>query len=254
MLDIKNLDFAYGKLAVLQNINATIETGKVTTILGANGSGKSTLLHILSKNLKQQTGEILLRGENIKGISLKEFAKKVAMVHQKNNAPDDLTVEKLVGYGRLPYTSILQSSLDEESRKQIEKALSLTDLTDLKDRPIGTLSGGQRQRAFIAMALAQNTKYLFLDEPTTFLDVKYQVEIMRLVQKLNQEEGITILMVLHDINQAVAYSDQIIGIKGGNILFQGQPGNVISEENIKNLYGIDLPVFMQDGKPCVLAV
>ncbi|WP_317854223.1 ABC transporter ATP-binding protein [Chakrabartyella piscis] len=254
MLNIKNLDFAYGKLEVLQNINATIETGKVTTILGANGSGKSTLLHILSKNLKQQSGEILLNEENIKNISLKEFAKKVAMVHQKNNAPNDLTVEQLVDYGRLPYASILKTSLDAENQKYVDKALALTDLTELKDRAIGTLSGGQRQRAFIAMALAQNTNYLFLDEPTTFLDVKYQVEIMRLVQKLNKDEGITILMVLHDINQAVAYSDQIIGIKKGDILFQGQPETVISEENIKNLYGIDLPVFTHEGKQCVLAV
>ena len=137
---------------------------------------------------------------------------------------------------------------------QVERALSLTDLTDLRDRRVGTLSGGQRQRAFIAMALAQNTKLLFLDEPTTFLDVRYQVEILRLVERLNREEGITIVMVLHDINQALSYSDEVIGLRDGQVAVQGPPNEVITSDVIQVLYGINLPVIRAEGKLCVMAV
>ena len=222
--------------------------------MGANGCGKTTLLQLLTKNLKPVSGSIQVDGKDLDQIGLKEFARTAAIVHQKNTAPDDLTVERLVSYGRLPYSSMFKASLDEENQAQVERALTLTGLTELRERRIGTLSGGQRQRAFIAMALAQNTKLLFLDEPTTFLDVRYQVEILRLVEKLNKEEGITIVMVLHDINQALAYSDEIIGLRSGSVAFQGKPEEVITSESIKNLYGIDLPVIRADGRLCVMAV
>lgn len=254
MLKIKNLSFSYDTKTILDGIHLEIQEGKITSLLGANGCGKTTLLNLISKNLHKYTGEIQLQNQNIQEIGLRHFAKSIAVVHQKNTAPDDLTVERLVSYGRLPYSSILKTSLDEENQKYVENALELTNLVEFRDRPLGTLSGGQRQRAFIAMALAQNAKMLLLDEPTTFLDVRYQVEIMRLITKLNQEHGITILMVLHDINQALAYSHEVIGLAGGGILFQGQPEDVISSENIQKLYGIDLPVFTHKEKLCVLAV
>ena len=254
MLSIKNLKFSYGDHEVLRGLSAEIKSGAVTTLMGANGCGKTTLLSLLTKNLKPAEGSILLDGQNLAGISLKDFARRAAIVHQKNAAPNDLTVEKLVSYGRLPYSSIFRVSLDEKNQKQVERAMHLTGLTELRDRRIGTLSGGQRQRAFIAMALAQNTKLLFLDEPTTSLDVRYQVEILRLVERLNREQGMTIVMVLHDINQALAYSDEIIGLKDGRVAVQGAPEDVIDSESLQTLYGIRLPVFRAEGRLCVMAV
>lgn len=255
MVSVEHLSFHYDNdPPVLRDLTLTIRSGAITTLLGANGCGKSTLLQILTKNLRPDSGTIHLEGTDLSGISLREFARKAAIVHQKNTAPEDLTVERLVSYGRLPYSSIFRSGFSGENREQVERALALTDLTHLRERRIGTLSGGQRQRAFIAMALAQNTHLLFLDEPTTFLDVRYQVEILRLVERLNREEGITIVMVLHDINQALAYSDEVIGLLHGTAAMQGPPDEVITSESIRALYGIDLPVIRAEGRLCVMAV
>lgn len=254
MLNIEDLHFSYGNQKVLNGLSVRIKSGAITTLLGANGCGKTTLLQILTKNLRPDSGKILLDGQNLETISLKQLARRAAIVHQKNAAPDDLTVERLVSYGRLPYSSIFRSSLDEENQQYVERALALTRLEQLRDRRLGTLSGGQRQRAFIAMALAQNTSLLFLDEPTTFLDVRYQVEILRLIEQLNKEEGMTIVMVLHDINQALAYSDEIIGMRNGMVAVQGAPEKVIDSASILTLYGIALPVSHADGRLCVMAV
>ena len=255
MVSVEHLSFHYDNdPPVLRDLTLTIRSGAITTLLGANGCGKSTLLQILTKNLRPDSGTIHLEGTDLSGISLREFARKAAIVHQKNTAPEDLTVERLVSYGRLPYSSIFRSGFSGENREQVERALALTDLTHLRERRIGTLSGGQRQRAFIAMALAQNTHLLFLDEPTTFLDVRYQVEILRLLERLNREEGITIVMVLHDINQALAYSDEVIGLLHGTAAMQGPPDEVITSESIRALYGIDLPVIRAEGRLCVMAV
>ena len=224
MVSVEHLTFHYDNdPPVLRDLSLTIRSGAITTLMGANGCGKSTLLQILTKNLKPDSGTIRFDQAELSTISLKEFARRAAIVHQKNTAPDDLTVERLVAYGRLPYSSIFKAGLDQENQAQVERALALTDLTELRDRRVGALSGGQRQRAFIAMALAQNTELLFLDEPTTFLDVRYQVEILRLVERLNKEEGITIVMVLHDINQALSYSDEVIGLLDGQVSIQGPP-------------------------------
>ena len=254
MLSVKNLSFSYGNHQVLRDLSVEIKGGKVTTLMGANGCGKTTLLQLLTKNLRPNAGTIELEGKNLDSIALREFARSAAIVHQKNTAPDDLTVERLVSYGRLPYSSILRTSLDDENQQHVERALELTDLGRLRERRIGTLSGGQRQRAFIAMALAQNTKLLFLNEPTTALDVRYQVEILRLVERLNKEQGITIVMVLHDINQTLAYSDEVIGLRDGGVAVQGAPDDVIDSDSLHTLYGIRLPVFRTEGRLCVMAV
>ncbi len=259
MLSVENLTFSYEKGGeetepVLKDLSVTIKRGTVTTLLGANGCGKTTLLQLMTKNLKPQKGKIILEGDDLSDVSLKSFARRAAIVHQKNTAPDDLTVERLVSYGRLPYSSIFKAGLDEENQSFVERALEFTDLSDLRHRRVGTLSGGQRQRAFIAMALAQNTKLLFLDEPTTFLDVKYQVDILRLVERLNKEHGMTVVMVLHDINQALAYSDEVVGLAGGRVAVQGPPDEVIDTESIQTLYGIKLPVYRAEGRLCVMAV
>lgn len=256
MISVEHLTFQYPNSSkpVLQNLSVEIQDGVVTTLMGANGCGKTTLLQLLTKNLRPDHGTIKMNGADISGISLREYARQAAIVHQKNTAPEDLTVEHLVSYGRLPYSSIFKAGLDAENQQQVERALALTNLTEMRHRSIGTLSGGQRQRAFIAMALAQNTKVLFLDEPTTFLDVRYQVEILRLVERLNREEGITIIMVLHDINQALHYSHEVIGLLNGQIAFHGKPEDVITTKSIQELYGIELPVIQADGRLCVMAV
>lgn len=256
MLSVENLHFRYpdGDEPVLRGLFLDIRRGAITTLMGANGCGKTTLLQLLTKNLKPLEGSIRLEGAELRGIPLREYAKRAAIVHQKNAAPDDISVERLVSYGRLPYSSVFRAGLDPENMSRVDRALRLTDMQSLRSRPIGTLSGGQRQRAFIAMALAQDTELLFLDEPTTFLDVRYQVEILRLVERLNRSEGMTIVMVLHDINQALSYSHELVGMLDGAVAFQGRPEDVISPGSIEALYGIKLPVFRADGKLCVMAV
>lgn len=219
---VKNLSFAYGKHQVLQGLDVSLREGKITTLIGANGCGKSTLFNLMTKNLKPDQGEIQLRGQDIAHIRLKDFAKEVAIVHQYNTAPPDLTVEKLVGYGRTPYHTLGLSGDPQQDEEKIRWALEITHTVKHKDKPVAELSGGQKQRVWIAMALAQDTKVLFLDEPTTYLDVRYQLQILKLIQKLNREYGITIVMVLHDINQSLYYSDEIVAMKGGKIIEIGR--------------------------------
>jgi iron complex transport system ATP-binding protein len=188
----------------------------------------------------------LLGGQDIRRFRRRDLARRAAIVHQKNSAPDDLTVKRLTAYGRLPHQNLFRGSTAADEQK-IDWAMERAGVRELAETPIGTLSGGQRQRAFIAMALAQDTKLLFLDEPTTFLDVRYQIEILRLVRELNETHGITVVMVLHDINQAIVYSDEVVGLLDGKVLVSGPPGDAVSTDSIRRLYGVSLDV-RQDGK------
>lgn len=249
-MEVKNLSFSYGSNQILSDISLTIPRGKITTIMGANGCGKSTLFSLMTKNLTPGKGKILLEEKSIKKYSLSEFARKVSIVHQHNSAAEDITIERLVSYGRTPYQKMLGGKSEEDERL-IEQALQVTGLLDLRDREIGRLSGGQRQRVWIAMALAHNTELLFLDEPTTYLDIRYQLEILELVKKLNKEFDITIVMVLHDINQTIYFSDKIIGLQGGHVAIEGAPDQVITEESIQKLYGVHLMVTRVNGSPVV---
>lgn len=251
-MEVRDLHFAYGKNKVLKGVSLKIEEGKITTIMGANGCGKSTLFFLMTKNLYPKKGNIYIKGKNIQNLSLKDFAKKVAIVQQYNTASDDITVESLVAFGRTPHKKMMQGDSAEDER-MIEWALEVTNLTEYRDREVSRLSGGQRQRVWIAMALCQGTKILFLDEPTTYLDIRYQIDILKLVKKLNTEYGITIIMVLHDINQAIAYSDHIIGMKDGVIEVEGDPKEVIDSDSIKTLYGVDIDVTSVNGQKVVLA-
>ncbi|MDR1329583.1 MAG: ABC transporter ATP-binding protein [Oscillospiraceae bacterium] len=245
--------FSYGENRVLDGVSFELRPGAVTTLMGANACGKTTLLNLLTKNLKPDSGRVMLGGADISGIRLRDFARRAAIVHQKNSAPDDLPVKKLVAYGRIPHSSMLRGRTDGD-RERIDTAMASTGITDIADKPMGALSGGQRQRAFIAMALAQDTQLLFLDEPTTFLDVRYQVETLRLIRELNCERGITIVMVLHDINQALAYSDEVIGLRDGKIIAQGPPRDVIDGDMIRELYGIRLDVQSDARRMWVLPI
>lgn len=252
-MEVRGLSFAYGKNKVLKDVSLKIEEGKITTIMGANGCGKSTLFSLMTKNLYARKGKIFLRGKNIQNLNLKEFAKQVPIVQQYNTSSDDITVERLVAFGRTPHRKPMQGKSEEDERL-VEWAMEVTGILEYRDREVSRLSGGQRQRVWIAMALAQNTKILFLDEPTTYLDIRYQIEILELVRKLNNEFGITIIMVLHDINQAIYFSHQVIGLKDGLVEFQGSPEEVIDRQSIRSLYGIELDVTQIDGKKFVLTV
>jgi iron complex transport system ATP-binding protein len=241
-MDIKEVTFSYDKKNDhLKSVSGSIEIGKITTIIGTNGCGKSTLLGIMSNNHKPRSGNVILDGKFINTYKPKELARKLAVVHQHNDAPSDMTVEKLVGFGRLPHKSMF-SPHSEEDTQAVEQALSHTNLQSKRSLTIDQLSGGERQRVWIAMSLAQSTPFLFLDEPTTYLDIYYQFELLNLIKSLNAEYGLTIVMVLHDINQAIRYSDSIIVMQGGEIVMKGPPSEVITEAMIKQIYGVDVIV------------
>lgn len=251
LMEVKHVSFSYGKNTILSDLSFAVKEGNITTVMGANGCGKSTLFSLMTKNQTPGKGKILLEGKNIANLRFIDFAKRVSIVHQYNSAADDITVERLVSYGRTPYQKML-GTRTKEDEELVERAMEVTGILPYRDREIAALSGGQRQRVWIAMALAQNTKILFLDEPTTYLDIRYQLEILELVKKLNREYGITILMVLHEINQAITYSDEVIGLKDGNIVMQGKPQEVITAESMKELYGVSLKVVEVEGKKVVM--
>lgn len=251
---VKDLSFAYGKHEVLKGLSFNLHEGKITTLIGANGCGKSTLFGLMTKNLKPDGGEIFLGGRTLSDIRLKDFAKQAAIVHQYNTAPADLSVEKLISYGRTPYHTLGLSPDAKEDEEKVRWAMEITHTVKHKDKPVAELSGGQKQRVWIAMALAQDTKILFLDEPTTYLDIRYQLQILQLIRRLNREFGMTIIMVLHDINQSLYYSDEIVAMKDGKMIAQGQPEEVITTELVKEVYDVDLQIQQTGGKPFILPV
>lgn len=250
---VENLSFSYGDNEVLRDVSFAVPPGKITTVLGSNGSGKSTLFYLMTKNLAARSGRVLLEGQDIGQIRLRDFARRVSIVNQTNTASADITVEKLVGYGRTPFVSFMRRMGDEDE-ELVDWAMEITDVKKYRGRAVARLSGGQRQRVWIAMALAQNTRLLFLDEPTTYLDIRYQIQILNLIRRLNREFGITIVMVLHDMNQAIHYSDEVIGLKDGVIAARGAPQEVITPETIEAIYGIRLEVVKSGERQFVLQV
>lgn len=241
-MEINQVVFSYDKLSdQLKGVQAMVEAGKITTIIGPNGCGKSTLLGVMSGLNRPRSGQVVVNGKAVHRYTPKELARKLAVVHQQNIAPADMTVERLVGYGRMPYRGWF-GGMSHEDREAIEWALACTDLPGKRDASLDRLSGGERQRVWLAMALAQRTSMLFLDEPTTYLDMYYQLELLELVKRLNAEYRLTIVMVLHDINQALRYSDRIIAMKGGHIIADGLPQEVITPERVKEIYGVQVKV------------
>lgn len=240
-MQTKDISFSYDQSSVLNKVNISIPSGKMTTILGPNGSGKSTLLHVMANNLQPETGEVLLDDQKIIHFKPKELARRLAVVHQQNTSPTDMTVGRLVAFGRMPHRNVFRNETKQD-QEAINWAIESTNLNDFRKTPIIQLSGGERQRVWIAMALAQKSDILFLDEPTTYLDIYYQLEILELVKKLNRVHGITILMVLHDINQAIQYSDELIVMKQGKVFENGQPNKIVTQELIRSVYGVDAKV------------
>jgi len=235
---------------VLKDLSLAIEEGKIISILGPNGSGKSTLLNVLSRNIKPNKGIVYLDGQNLAQLSGKRLAQQMAVLPQSPQAPSDLTVRDLVEFGRFPHQSWWRGK-SEQDEACVSWALLQTGLTQMADRVVSTLSGGERQRVWIAMALAQKPEILLLDEPTTYLDICHQLEIMELLAAFNHEHKLTVVMVLHDINHAARFSHEIVAMKEGHIVALGSPQEMITPEVLKQVFCIDARVMLdpRDGVP-----
>lgn len=229
--------FGYGDKSVLSDVSLSIDKPQIVSIIGPNGAGKSTILKAFARFLKPQRGSVWLDGKNIHQIPSKEVAKVMAVLPQNATAPMDISVRDLVACGRAPYQSYF-TSMSKEDHQKIETAMVNAGVLDFIDRPLMSLSGGERQRVWLAMALAQDPEILLLDEPTTFLDIQHQLEMMQLVRRLHQELGITIIMVLHDLNHATRFSDRVIAIKRGEVFADGPVKEVMTEKNFEELYGV----------------
>lgn len=222
---------------VNRDVDLAIPDRQVTTVIGANGCGKSTLLRGLARLMAPAAGAVTLDGVDIAGLPAKRLATKVSMLPQSPIAPAGVSLRELVSRGRHPHQSWLRQWSASHSAA-VDRALALTGLSELADRPVDTLSGGQRQRAWISLVLAQDTDIVFLDEPTTYLDLAYSVEVLELVRRLNREQGKTVVMVLHDLNLAARYSDNLVLMREGAIVVQGAPADVISEHTLREVFGL----------------
>ena len=251
-LQARDLTVGYGERTVLRQLELEIPPGEVTVIVGANASGKSTLLHALARLRRPQGGQVLLDGADICRMPTVEVARIVGLLPQSPTAPEGLTVHDLVARGRYPRQGWIRrwSPADEQA---VVRALELTDTVDLCDRPVDQLSGGQRQRVWIALSLAQETDLLLLDEPTTFLDMAHQIDVLELLRELNAG-GVTIVMVLHELNQAARYADHLVALKDGAIVTQGPPSVVMHEQLVQDVFGMAAHVMTDpvSGAPLVI--
>ena len=234
----KDIKAGYGEKNILQAVNLHIPENKISVILGSNGSGKSTMLKTFCRLLAPTAGVITLGDKPLSQIKSKDIAKSIGLLPQTSIAPEGIKVAELVSRGRYPHRKFMEP-LSKEDYAAIEDAMKAMKITDLADYSIDELSGGQRQRVFIALALAQETDILFLDEPTTYLDIAYQIEILDLLKELNRKKGTTIVMVLHDINLSCKYADYLFAMKKGTLIKEGTPSEIITKETIKEIYGID---------------
>ena len=252
-LEVGRLSVGYGDRVVITDLDLVLPPGKITAIVGANACGKSTLLRAMSRLLAPRHGHVLLDGREVHKMPAKELARTLGLLPQSPIAPEGITVADLVGRGRHPHQGIL-SRWSRQDDAAVASALDATQIAGLGDRAVDELSGGQRQRVWIAMALAQQTDLLLLDEPTTFLDVSHQVEVLALLTDLNRDRGTTIVMVLHDLNMAARYADQLIALAGGNLHAAGTPQEVLTEETIRGVFGLDSQVITDptSGKPLML--
>ncbi|QAY67898.1 ABC transporter ATP-binding protein [Paenibacillus protaetiae] len=240
-LTTSKLDIAYDDRLIVQDLNIAIPQGKITALVGSNGSGKSTILKTMARLMQPANGSVLLDGKSIHKQSTKEVAKQLAILPQNPTAPDGLTVSELVSYGRFPYQKGF-GTVTKEDREVVKWAIEATGMSEFSDRPVDQLSGGQRQRAWIAMALAQETDILFLDEPTTFLDMAHQLEVLQLLQKLNEMNNRTIVMVVHDLNHASRYAHHMIAIKKGTVSGEGSPEEVMTHEILREVFNIEADI------------
>lgn len=249
----EQLDIAYDDTIIVKELNMQIPHGKVTSIIGPNGCGKSTVLKAVGRILKPKCGMVYLDGDDIRHLSTKEVAKKMAILPQTPTAPNGLTVSELVAYGRFPHQKGF-GKLTPEDKKIVKWALEVTKLSGFENREVDTLSGGQRQRVWIAMALAQQTDLILLDEPTTYLDLAHQLEVLSLLFELNRDQNCTIIMVLHDLNLAARFSDYMIAIQKGKIIKHGSPKEVMTARVLRKTFQIDAVIVQEPrtGRPICL--
>ncbi|MFY9993660.1 MAG: Fe(3+) dicitrate ABC transporter ATP-binding protein FecE [Leclercia sp.] len=253
-LRTENLTLRYGTQTVLDGLSLTLPAGKITALLGPNGCGKSTLLNCFSRLLAPQSGSVLLNETPLNDLSSRQLAQRLALLPQHHSTPEGITVRELVAYGRSPWLS-LWGRLSTEDNARVNVAMSQTQTHSLAERRLSELSGGQRQRAFLAMVLAQDTPVVLLDEPTTYLDINHQVELMRLMGDL-KSQGKTVVAVLHDLNQASRYCDHLVVLANGRVMAQGAPHEVMTPELLKSVFSVEAQIHPEplSGRPMCVVV
>jgi len=252
MIEVQNICQSYsrhGENETLSDISITVKENTITALVGANGAGKSTLLSVMTNLLPAKSGNVLLDGVDVRKIKTSEIAKRVAFLKQTHQLNIRITVQDLVEYGRFPHCGGRLKDIDHE---KVAQSIAYMNLKDLTGKYLDEISGGQRQRAFIAMILAQDTPYIFLDEPLNNLDIKYSVEMMKIVKELVSDLGKTIVVVLHDINFAAAYAGHIIAMKDGKVHMEGNPQDIIAPEVLNHVFDHDFHIVEHDQKPVCL--
>lgn len=231
------LTLGYGKKIIADNLSVAIPDGHFTAIIGPNGCGKSTLLRTLSRLMTPRQGHVFLDGEHIQRYASKEVARRIGLLAQNATTPGDITVQELVARGRYPHQPLF-ARWRKEDEEAVTRAMAATGVLELAAQSVDTLSGGQRQRAWIAMVLAQETQIMLLDEPTTWLDISYQIDLLELLSALNREQGYTLAAVLHDLNQACRYATHLIALRDGRIVAEGAPKAIVTADLIERIYGL----------------
>jgi iron complex transport system ATP-binding protein len=254
-LDAHRLSTGYGTTDILHDLDLAVPPCRITVIVGANACGKSTLLRAMSRLLSPREGQVLLDGKSIHRMSSRQLARTMGLLPQSPIAPEGIAVADLVSRGRHPHQRLF-SRWTRKDDQAVDAALTATRTTELAERPVDELSGGQRQRVWIAMALAQETDILLLDEPTTFLDISHQIEVLDLLTDLNRERGTTVVMVLHDLNLAARYADHLVAIANGRVLVSGSPEEVLTQQNMRAVFGLESQIITDpvSGRPMMLPI
>lgn len=253
MINVSSVSISYNDKKVIEDLSLNIKQGEIVSIIGPNGSGKSTLLNSISRFLNIERGNIYYKDVDIRHQKNKFLAQNIASLSQFNEIPHDITVEDLVYYGRSPYKKWYESR-NADDEQIVRWAMNSTGVLKYSNNLVSSLSGGERQRAFISMVLAQKPELLILDEPTTYLDIAHQLGIMKLIKEINQKYNITVIMVLHDLNQACSYSDTLIILKDGEIFSKGKPKDIMTEALVKKVYNINSKIYYDEftNSPIVL--
>jgi iron complex transport system ATP-binding protein len=246
-IKVDNLSVAYEENVIIDQMNLSIPKGEISIIIGANGCGKSTLLKTIARINKPVKGDIFINDKNMSQQKERQLAAQIAFLPQGQTCPSGLTVRELVAFGRFPHQKMV-GGLKKHDKDVIEWAMKETEVLEFADKTVENLSGGQRQRAWIAMTLAQETDIIMLDEPTTYLDISYQLEILEVLERLNRQKKITVVMVLHELNQACRFAGKIIGLKQGKVVCAGIPKEVITKESLREIYGIDVTLQLDEQK------
>lgn len=253
ILSSEHLSYQIEGKEILKDISLTFPEGKRTAIIGPNGAGKSTLLRLLAGLARPASGKVVLDGRDIHAIGRQKLAQNLAVLPQGASAPPDTTVRRLVDYGRFPYRSYFRAGNPQDDREAVEWAMAVTQVKDFESRQVMSLSGGERQRAFLAMALAQQPEILLLDEPTTYLDIAHQLEVMQIIEEVNARYGMTVIMVLHDINHALQYADEAVVLANHRVVSQGRPDKVISVGLLADVFGVRAERFVNGQGRTVLS-